>query len=293
LLDITASIRVVNCLAVPFYLREILGWPASDDMLTSADIELFKHAGGFNDDWDLTDALVLHYLVKGREHPDDNPTTLNVLPPTLRRYTALIAEHGGGLRAAEKICFEGLSRQDQDGIESLYHKARIRQVFQELLGGEHCERLYGFAPTFYHGPGWINQDRVLLDLAKVPTDKLLGVQTGRTRPEAEFGMEFTGLDTRIAAQFVVTKDNGFQKPNPDGLLALAQRLGFTQALYIGDTLDDLRTVKNFNAQSSEVKFLSAQVLTGPAGAANEQLFRRSGADIVASDVNAVLDWLAG
>ena len=45
LLDITGSIRVVNCLAVPFYLREVLGWPAHDDLLTSADIEMFKHAG--------------------------------------------------------------------------------------------------------------------------------------------------------------------------------------------------------------------------------------------------------
>ncbi len=293
LLDIAGSIRVVNCLAVPFYLREVLGWPAPDDMLTSADIELFKNAGGFNDDWDLTDALVLHYLVKGREHPDDNPTTLNVLPPTLRRYTALIKERGGGLRAAEAVCFEGLSRQDQDAIESHYHKARIRQVFQELLGGEHCARLYGFAPTLYHGPAWINQDRVLLDLARVPSDKTLGVQTGRTRPEADFGMELIGLNARIPPPSVVTKDDGFQKPEPDGLLELARRLNFTQAIYIGDTLDDLRTVRHFNARSPDVKFLAAQVLTGPAGAASEPLFRSAGADLIAPDVNAVLDWLAG
>ena len=34
------------------------------------------------------------------------------------------------------------------------------------------------------------------------------------------------------------------------------------------------------------------MLTGPAGAANEPLFRNAGADIVADDVNTVLDWLA-
>ncbi len=292
LLDITGSIRVVNCLAVPFYLREVLGWPAPDDLLTSADIELFKNAGGFNDDVDLTQALVLHYLVKGREHPDDNPVTLNVLPPTLRRYTALIKERGGGLAAAEAICFEGLSRQDQDAIESHYHKARIRQVFQELFGGEHCERLYGHAPTLYHGPGGINKDRVLLDLAKLPIDKALGVMTGRTRREAEFGLELLGLNALIPPSSIVTQDDGFQKPHPGGLQELTQRLGLTHAVYIGDTLDDLRTVRAFNALSHEVNFLSAQVLTGPAGAANTTLFRNAGADLIAPDVNAVLDWLA-
>ena len=105
LLDITGSIRVVNCLAVPFYLREVLGWPAPDDLLTSADIEVFKHAGGFNDDWDLTYALMLYFLVKGQNTPV-NPATLNVMPPTLPRYAAQIKERGGWLRAAEEICFE-------------------------------------------------------------------------------------------------------------------------------------------------------------------------------------------
>ena len=292
MLDITGSIRVVNCLAVPFYLREVLGWPAQDDLLTSADIELFKHAGGFNDDWDLTYALVLHYLVKGHEHPDDSPATLNVLPPKLPRYAAQIKERGGWLRAAEEICFEKLSRQDQDEIEGLYQKKKIRQVFQELMAGEHCERLYGFPATLYHGPGWINNDRVLLDLAKVPTDKKLAVQTGRTYEEALFGMEFTKLDTLIPETLVVTKRDGFHKPEPGGLALLAERLNFKNAIYIGDTLDDLRTVRNFNAVHSDVQFLAAQVLTGPAGAANEPLFRNAGADIVADDVNTVLDWLA-
>jgi phosphoglycolate phosphatase-like HAD superfamily hydrolase len=69
-------------------------------------------------------------------------------------------------------------------------------------------------------------------------------------------------------------------------------MGFTNAVYIGDALDDLRTVKHFNAAHGPVTFLSAQVLTGPAGRANEKLFRTSGADILAADVNEVLDWLS-
>ena len=190
---------------------------------------------------------MLHYLVKGHEHPDDNPATLNVLPPKLPRYAAQIKERGGWLRAAEEICFEKLSRQDQDEIEGLYQKKKIRQVFQELLAGEYCERLYGFPPTLYHGRGLINNDKVLLDLAKVPTDKKLAVQTGRTYEEAMLGMEFTKLDALIPETLVVTKRDGFHKPEPGGLALLAERLEFKNAIYIGDTLDDLRTVRNFNA----------------------------------------------
>ncbi len=292
LLDITRSIRRVNCLAVPFYLRTVLHWPAPDDLITSEDIERFKHAGGFNDDWDLTYALVLHYLHKGRENPHASAETLNVMQPSLARFGARIQERGGWLRAAEDIIFEKLTREDRLALETDYRKPLIKQCFQELLAGEHCERLYGSSASLYAGRGYINDDRPLLDLAKLPEAKKLGLQTGRTYEEARLGMEFTQLDTRIPDEHVVTKRDGFHKPEPGGLALLQQRLGFTNALYIGDTLDDLRTVQRFNEGDYGARFLSAQVLTGPAGTANEKLFRNAGADVVAADVNAVLDWLA-
>lgn len=293
LLDITQSIRVVNCLAVPYYLRTVLGWPAPDDLLTSADIELYKNAGGFNDDWDLTCALVLHYVAKGHEHPSAAPETLNVLQPNLARTAARIKERGGWLRAAEEIAFEHLTRDDRLAVETDYRKYLIKQIFQEMFAGEYCRRLYGFAPTLYTGRGYINNDRPLLDLARLPTDKILGIQTGRTWEEALIGREFCKLESMIPDAAMVTKRDGFHKPKPGGLALLAQRLGFSHAVYIGDALDDLKTVQAFNAAHAPVTFLSAQVLTGPAGKANEKLFRQSGADVVADDVNEVLDWLRG
>ena len=137
--------------------------PAPDDLLTSADIELFKNAGGFNDDWDLTYALVLHYVAKGHEHPHATPETLNVLQPSLARIAARIKERGGWLRAAEEIAFEHLTRDDRLAVETDYRKYLIKQIFQEMFAGEYCERLYGFAPTLYTGRGYINNDRPLLE----------------------------------------------------------------------------------------------------------------------------------
>ena len=294
LLDISQSIRVVNCLAVPFYLREVLGWPAPDDLITSADIEAFKHAGGFNDDWELTYALVLHYLAKEHENPDASPATLNVLQPSLARFAHHIKERGGGLKAAEAIYFEHLTADDRLAIEKYYRKPAIRQCFEELLAGEYTERLYGRPVEYYRGPGYINQDRPLIDPSRVPQDKKLGVQTGRTWEEAWLGMEFTRLHGLIPDEHVVTKRDKFHKPDPGGLALLARRLAFTHALYIGDTLDDLRTVRNFNVLGNQAAtFWGALVLTGPAGAANAKTFRRAQPDLLAPDVHAVLDWLVG
>ena len=255
LLDISRSIRVVNCLAVAFYLREVLKWPAPDDLITSADIEMFKHAGGFNDDWDLTYALVLHYIAKGHENPDASPETLNVIQPKLARYASQIKERGGGLKAAEKIYLEHLSDDDLLAVEKDYRKKVIRQVFEELLAGEYTERLYGRTRQWYHGRGYINDDKVLIDLARIPKDRKLGVQTGRTWEEAWLGMEFTRLHGLIPDEHVVTKRDKFDKPHPGGLALLAERLGFENAIYIGDTLDDLRTVRAFNKLGRKEKLL--------------------------------------
>ncbi|MGI4789368.1 MAG: HAD family hydrolase [Janthinobacterium lividum] len=294
LIDISRSIRVVNCLAIPYYLRTVLGWPAPDDLLTSADIELFKNAGGFNDDVDLSYALVLFYIYKGRENPSAAPETLNVFQPNLNRFAARVKERGGGVKAAEYIVFEHLTRDDKLAIETDYRKHLIKQIFLEMFAGEHSRRIYGFAPTLYMGPGYINYDQPLLDLAKLPAGKTLGIMTGRSFEEARFGLELCGLAERIPAANIITQSDGFKKPHPGGLVALAKRLGFAYAAYVGDTWDDLRTVQRFNANAANTAhFMSIQVLSGPAGKVNERLFRTSGADVIAADVNEALGWLQG
>ncbi|BDI28471.1 haloacid dehalogenase [Capsulimonas corticalis] len=293
LLDITQSIRVANILAVPFFLRERLGWPVGDDLITSEDIEKFKNAGGFNDDRDLTCAIVLHYIVRGHENPTASPETLSVLQPNLTRYAARIAQRGGGLKAAEDLALEHFTREDKFDIEIQYRKKEISQIFLELFAGEHSERLYGKPAAYYTGPGLVNNDKVIIDPALIPAGRALGVLTGRSREETQFGLELANLIEAIPEAYRVTQKEGFYKPDMRGLKLLLERVGGGPAIYIGDTLDDHKTVARLLAKIPDAPVLSALVLTGPMGAANTGLFKRSGADIVAEDVNEVLRWIAG
>jgi HAD superfamily phosphatase len=297
LIDISKSIRRVNCLAPAFYLRNVLGWKSSDDILTSDDIELYKHAGGFNDDWDLTYVIVLSYLVKGQIHGCQDADVLNAIEPNHASLTKRIAACGGGQSAAETILFRQANMRDGidlAGIRRDYDYVVIRQVFEEILAGDLCERMYQHPAVMYHGRGLIYEDRCLLDHNLLPSGKKIGMQTGRTYEEAKIGREFCGLEEFLPDTNCVTKRDGFDKPNPGGLELLAARLGTQSAgIYIGDTLDDLRTVRNLNALGTTAPFASALVLTGPAGEANESLFRNSGADLIGKDVNEVLAWING
>lgn len=293
LLDVRDSIRQVNILSVPAFLRSLPGWTAFDDLLCSEDIECFKRAGGFNDDWDLTCAVVLLYLFKAARYRRRDATYLHPLAPTVADFTDAIAARGGWLSAAEAIVWDQTTPEEQAVVRSEWDQKRVLRLFQEMWAGDLSPRLYGFTPQFYPGKGAIRNDRPLVDLRRIPGDKTLAVLTGRTLEEARVALEKVGLDSRISLPGVqgVTKNDGFYKPEPEGMRTLLTRLGARVALYIGDALDDLRTVLAFRTlpESAHITLLSAQVLTGTAGTAGAPLFAQ--ADIVADDVNLVLDLL--
>jgi hypothetical protein len=157
LLEVSRSIRKVNCLSVAAYLRTLPGWTAPDDLLTSDDIEQFKEAGGFNDDWDLTSPSFFFSCTSGVCIGLTDAAALHTLSPTVAEYTADIARRGGWLRSAEAIALGTAPSWPADW----YDKPRIRQIFQELWAGDLCPRIYGFAPQYYPGPGWIRLDTPL------------------------------------------------------------------------------------------------------------------------------------
>lgn len=293
LLDVSRSIRQVNCLAIPTFLRTLPGWSAPDDLVSSNDIERFKEAGGFNDDWDLSCAAILLYLFKAQQHGTQNAVALNDVPPTLAQYTNAVAARGGWLAAAEAIVFEQTTPSEEAMIRAQWDKALIHRIFQELWAGDLCARLYGYAPTINPGPGWVRLDRPLLDVARLPPDKTLAVLTGRTLAEAQLGLERCGLEEIIALPARgVTQTDGFYKPDPRGMALLLARLNAKMAIYIGDSRDDLRTVLNFRErpEAAQITLLSAQVLTGTTHPADAPaLF--ADADILAPDVHTVLDLL--
>jgi phosphoglycolate phosphatase-like HAD superfamily hydrolase len=292
LVNITNSVRPALILSVPAYLHEIVGWATPEKLFTSEIVEMFKNSGGFNDDVDLACAIVLNYLVKSRENGEADAETLNLLPPSLTRFATRLQQKGGGLKNAEDICLEHYDWRERDIIVRDYKKPKIRQIFREIFGGPRCNELYGFEPEYYKGPAYIEYDTNLVDQQKLPKNQKLGLLTGRTATETVVGLEICGLTNDIPAEFRVTQDDGYPKPNPTGLAILASKLNCQSAgIYIGDTRDDYRTVRNLNAKETLPPFLSALVLTGPAGKANRGFFKKTGTDIVAEDVNEVLDWI--
>jgi len=241
-------------------------------------IQLFKDAGGFNNDWELTYAAALYVLAR-RERP----------ALSIETYTGLIAASGGGPTAAETAIADELDPASRERVLDEWDPDRLRDVFQQLyLGGDLYRRLEDGDPDpALDREGFINDEPVLLD--PETREKLgawpLGVVTGRPAAEADIALDRVGLDIPDERRFTMD-DWEAGKPDPHALLTLADRLDADRLVFVGDTLDDVRTVTNATEADSTRTYHAVGVLTGGlSGKEGRRKYRNAGADVIVESIN--------
>ena len=249
------------------------------ERLPRSAVQALKDAGGFNNDWELTDALALYVLAREAGYGE-----------AVGDYAARIAARGGGLAAARAVLDAALD----DPVEGGWDPDRIRSVFQSLyLGADRFRAMEGREPPF-EVPGYSRDEPTLID--PVTVDYLVGtfgvaVLTGRPAPEAEVALDRAGLSLDEA--LVVTMDDPHPgKPDPAALVDLAGRLGASRVAFVGDTLDDVRTAVNAAAADPDREYFGIGVLTGGLGGEDgRRAYELAGAAAVVDSVNDLVDLL--
>ncbi|SER26861.1 TIGR01548 family HAD-type hydrolase [Natrinema salaciae] len=258
-----------------------------DRTIRKDDIQEFKDAGGFNNDWELTYAAALYVLATEEGYGE-----------SLEAFTDAIAAAGGGLEAAETVVREATGARATQRVTERWDRERLRDVFQQLyLGDELYRGLEGGEPDLdRETPGFIHDEPVVLDAEA--RDRLLerydvGVLTGRPEAEAEIALERVGLDDAIPVDHRFTMDDWEEgKPHPRALTTLAERFGANSVVFVGDTLDDVRTAVNAAEADPGREYRGIGVLTGGlTGEEGRRKYERNGAAAVVESINALPDWL--
>lgn len=295
LIDVHASFRIAVCLTVQCYFKEVLKYNGSEELILPDEIKYFKMAGGFNNDWDLTSAVILHYLTKAAKYKTKDLGILRKQKLDLETYCYEILPSGGGLTK----CVE-LIRQDHDVEEEIlsqWNEKLVIQLFKEIYAGvEHCFDIYHFNPSIIKTSGLCEKEKIILDenLNSFLKNYSIGILTGRCNAEAKMALENLKLNDLLTENQVMTAEKVTGKPHPEGLIKLSSILKTGLGLYIGDILDDLQTAKNYNKENKKSGFLSALVLGGEL---NEKellvlTYMDKGVDLLAKDVNELLYWMA-
>jgi len=252
------------------------------DTIEKGAIQRFKNAGGFNNDWELTDAAAL-FVLTARETDVDVAT-----------FTDAIADRGGGLDAAKAVVREQLGESAADDVFAAWDAEKLREVFQTLyLGSELYRDLEGSEPAF-DAPGYINDEPRLVSadtLATLQERYAVGVVTGRPAAEADIAMDRVGLDIPDEHRF--TMDDWEQgKPHPHALLTLARRFDARRVAFAGDTLDDIGTAVNADEEDEARIYYGIGVLTGGlTGEDGRATFASAGASAVIESIEELPDLL--
>ncbi|KAB1197332.1 MULTISPECIES: TIGR01548 family HAD-type hydrolase [Haloferax] len=250
-----------------------------DETISRADVQQFKDAGGFNNDWELTYAAAL-YVLTARE-----------TAVSLEAFTDDIEARGGGLDAAEATVESLLS--DPTTVFDQWNPDGLRETFQALyLGSDLYRDLEGGDPPF-DAPGYIHDEPVLLrpETLDALGDREIGVVTGRPSAEADIALDRVALDVDDDHRFTMDDwDEG--KPHPAALVTVAERLDAQSLVFVGDTLDDVKTALNADAADPERVYYGIGVLSGGlTGDDGRQKFAEIGAAAVVEDVNEVPELL--
>jgi HAD superfamily hydrolase (TIGR01548 family) len=245
-----------------------------DADLARATVQPLKDAGGFNNDWVVTDAIALYALARDRGY-DADPEA----------FADAVATAGGGPTGARAVLGDAVGAE----VEAGWDPDRLRAVFQSLyLGSERYREFEGGDPPV-DAPGYVADEPVLLDaetLAALRDRVDLAVLTGRPAREAEVALSRVGLGDLPPERRVTMDDDLPGKPAPAGLTTLAERLDARSVLFVGDTLDDVRTAVAASEADPGRTYRGVGVLTGGlTGETGREKYAGAGAWRVVESVN--------
>ena len=243
-------------------------------------IQSLKNAGGFNDDWELTDAGILCTLAKRHGYPGD-----------LVSLIQKIGDNGGGLITTKKIISEAIGSAAEDE----WDPQAVRSMFQSLyLGRERFIECFQHEPIVDVPGYYLSEENIISEhmVDQFLNQFNIGVLTGRPIFEANMALKSIGINIS-STHIVAMESSPLKKPHPDGLLTLAHELNSSSLVYVGDTLDDIKTVVNAKKADPSRNYRGIGVLTGGlSGTSGKKMFEENGADAVIPTINDLPELLS-
>ena len=292
LVDVNASFLQTIIDTVQYYFNRIVKLPRDALLMERKSIECFKMVGGFNDDWELAAAAILVYLWKMKEYEIKSLEELKIIFPLFPDFINKNLSGGGGL--VQVIHWVKENSVYTDELFSLWKKEEIFQIAKEFYAGEkYCYRLYGFHPRLTgRVNGNLERESIIIipEMSETVKKYHVGILTGRNRAETKFIMDQLGWNSWLYPKAVITSEDHMTKPAPDGLKSLLEQCRSKMALFIGDTMDDLLTVKNLNRQSEKQRCLSGLVfgIDFSDQEGKRAYYKEYDVDLLAEDVNQMV-----
>jgi len=188
-----------------------------------------KSIPGFNNDWNV--AIAGAAWIKYQ-----NTILFNELADELNNF-------GGGLKALKKII---------PLLPDSFQQSITRLVMEAYGGTSACQTLYGFEPETIILEGmWKNEIPLISPGIIDPYLPVSAIVSGRNKTEMELAFNILGWE--LPQERVTFSDiPEFDKPNPERLIHMIQKMKSNHPVFLGDSRDDLELVKNYIDQTGKI-----------------------------------------
>jgi HAD superfamily hydrolase (TIGR01548 family) len=286
LIDVSNSYDLAIKKTVDFIIKE-MAQVNDSGLVTTKLIEGFKASGGFNDEIDVTYALILAVIAATKRNEPFSEFILKVIKNvdqtginSVEKYMDTINVDVSDIR--KKLAYP--SKKFQNPLSS---------IFDEIFyGSELYLQLYKKKPQFFDGPGLIENDIVLLNKDLVRKlhekfDKKIAIVTGRGNLSARHSLKdlFNEFDLNNS-KFLEDEPREMAKPNPRSLILTIKGMNGNNSLYVGDSMEDYIMARK--ADESGISTIFCGVYgTSKDPEAKKSLFENNNADIIVKSIDLI------
>ena len=264
-----------------------LDWGQSEgkSLVTIEDVNAFKQAGGYNNDWDMCYLLAALSTARLREWKGTPLATRSSFEWAELSRAANLRGHGGTEWVRETL--PASAQLGYQLIGDLYHEI--------YWGAEEMPKRFGHAPRYLpDAPGLVHRETMLY-AKDLPTRlrkagiRNLGLITGRVGPEVDSALERMDAYSGTPWWDIVISADTAPKPDPRALQLAISAVEAKGGLYVGDTADDHDVVLNYRAAKSaeEPDFLAAMLVHDD----EIGVYQERGAEFIIGSIEDVLGCL--
>jgi phosphoglycolate phosphatase-like HAD superfamily hydrolase len=254
-------------------------------------ISKFRHTGGFNNDVDTTYSLILTIIYCKLINKSEINEIFNFLINLLEKI-----DEKGIISLEKELKKLGNIENIQKQLGYPKDDNIISTVFNEIFyGPDLFEKQFNKKPKYYFDKPLINNDKIMIkektiqELSKEFNGKLILI-SGRSKISAHFTLNNL-LDYFIkdACVFLEDEKREYSKPNTYALHRVFNQLKLKNAIYVGDSIEDLLMVEKFRAEtnSSNIIFCGVYGKNTDSSKDLKTLLELKGADIIVENVNDI------
>ncbi len=282
LIDITKSYDL-TIIKTTQYVLEHLANITDGITIDSKIIDGFKSTGGFNDEVDLTYAVIISIIAAKNLEEDQHDFMFEVIQNS----------DSTGIKSVEKY-LDGIT--DISEIKNTlsypgpHHKNPLYKIFDQIFYGPFLyQKLFNQSSKFSES-GLIENDVVIFNDSLV--NKLenrfsskIAMVTGRGKESVKFSLKelLDAFDLKNSA-FLEDESRDLAKPNPKALICSIKGMGCKNTIYVGDSMEDLIMAKKATEVGHNTLFCGI-IGTSKNPQEKLKLFEQNDAKLVIESIN--------